>query len=133
MTMTDRSLAKIVGLVLLMAGASWIGSLIHHYEPWVSAGVLVGSGFMLYLYGGRAPEFPGTPTEETAIRRTRRPAMRKRNIKDIVSAVREATLCKAGWHGKKRIQKFDGGRLPLLCPHCHLILGYQSRENGMTK
>jgi len=40
--------------------------------------------------------------------------------------LREATLCKLGLHCRKRkmVMKFDGGKLPLLCRYCYLIVGH---------
>lgn len=34
------------------------------------------------------------------------------------------TLCRLGWHSRRKIRKFDGGKLPLLCRHCRWITGY---------
>jgi hypothetical protein len=34
------------------------------------------------------------------------------------------TLCRLGWHSRRKIRKFDGGKLPLLCAHCRLIVGW---------
>ncbi len=39
--------------------------------------------------------------------------------------IRAYTLCLIGWHcaPRKRVRKYDGGRCPLLCCYCRLIVG----------
>lgn len=46
-----------------------------------------------------------------------------------MSWLRAHTLCKLGLHcaRRHRVQKYDGGRLPQLCCHCRLIVGYAGR------
>lgn len=40
--------------------------------------------------------------------------------------LREVTLCRRGRHcaPRRRIQKFDGGKLPQLCCYCRLIVAW---------
>jgi hypothetical protein len=45
-------------------------------------------------------------------------------LRDVPGWVRENTLCRLGWHTRKKQRKFDGGRLPLLCRACYRITGY---------
>jgi hypothetical protein len=49
--------------------------------------------------------------------------------------LREHTLCKAGRHcdPAKRVQKFDGGKLPQLCCYCRLILAWGMKQEGNRK
>lgn len=43
---------------------------------------------------------------------------------DIWHWLLEQTTCRLGWHSRRKIRKFDGGMLPLLCRHCRVITGW---------
>jgi hypothetical protein len=51
-------------------------------------------------------------------------------VNEVIAFIREHTLCKLGKHcpPRKRIQKFDGGRLPQLCCYCRLIVDWKGTD-----
>lgn len=51
-------------------------------------------------------------------------------MSEIIAAIRANTLCKLRVHcpPRKRIQKFDGGKLPQLCCYCRLILDWKGED-----
>lgn len=55
-------------------------------------------------------------------------------MSEIIAAIRANTLCKLGIHcpEKKRIQKFDGGKLPQLCCYCRLILAWKGEDRRIN-
>ena len=44
----------------------------------------------------------------------------------MIDYIRARTLCRLGWHcgPGKLVQKYDGGKLPLLCCYCRKIVGW---------
>jgi hypothetical protein len=47
--------------------------------------------------------------------------------------LRKYTVCRwPGWHGRlsKGTRRYDGGKLPVLCPACHLIIGRWEPRQG---
>jgi len=50
---------------------------------------------------------------------------------EVVALLYAHTLCELGHHcaPAKRIQKFDGGKLPQLCCYCRLIVAWGPKGN----
>jgi hypothetical protein len=63
--------------------------------------------------------------------RSCRSSSRREEVR-VVSWVREHTLCRLGVHCRpgRRVRKYDGGRLPLLCCYCYEVVGYDHRLGG---
>jgi hypothetical protein len=53
----------------------------------------------------------------------------QRDTWNLYAWLRDHTLCRWGHHcaPHKRVQKFDGGKLPQLCCYCRLIVAWGPR------
>lgn len=49
-------------------------------------------------------------------------------MRNVLDFLLENTRCRLGWHSRKTVMKFDGGRLPHLCKYCRLILRYEGYD-----
>lgn len=51
---------------------------------------------------------------------------------ELLSEIRARTLCRMGRHCSpdRVIQKYDNGRLPLLCCYCRKIIGWGRKRIG---